>query len=136
MINQNICGEYAHAVRSAFSNSSATLGLYFVREIEWSDRCTVSKKDIFNYRKTPYDFMQRIGWGVGLFFFFSFILFNEPLKIPEGETAESAQASHVIMYVVFVLVPMFGSLIAAIVEMCKVGFTTHNASTVCSLFRC
>ena len=127
VVNQNICGAYTHAVRSAFHKSSATLGLYYVREIQWSDYCEVSKRDIFNYRKTPFDFMQRVGWGVGLFFFFSCILFHAPLTIQEGETAESTQASHVAVYVWFVLSPMFVSLIAAVVEMCKVIFSIEFA---------
>jgi len=50
VVHQNICGEYAMAVRSAFSGSSVGMGLYFVREIEWSDSCAVSKATIFRYR--------------------------------------------------------------------------------------
>ena len=57
VVNQNICEEYVHAVRSAFTNitnpatnnhtNPVTLGLYYAREIQWSDSCVVSKEDIF-----------------------------------------------------------------------------------------
>ena len=47
VVNQNICGAYAHAVRSAFAGSSATLGLYFMREIDWSSHCSLGKDLVF-----------------------------------------------------------------------------------------
>ena len=66
VVNQNICGAYAHAVRSAFAGSSATLGLYFAREVEWSDHCVLSKKYVF---KDAMDTFNSLGW------LYSFIMF-------------------------------------------------------------
>ncbi len=46
VVNQNICGEYAHAVRSALSNANyegMSLGMYFAREVQWTDGCQVGK---------------------------------------------------------------------------------------------
>ena len=71
VVHQNICGEYAHAVRSAFADSTTSMGLYFVREIEWSDSCAVSKATIFRYRswvKTAIPLIL-VG-GIALFLFF------------------------------------------------------------------
>lgn len=51
VINQNACGEYAHAVRSAFSSyksNGITLGMYFTREVQWTDACNVDKYQVFN----------------------------------------------------------------------------------------
>lgn len=66
VVNQNICGAYAHSVRSAFAGSSVTLGLYFAREVEWSDHCVLSKKYV---SKDAMDTFNSLGW------FYSFIMF-------------------------------------------------------------
>ena len=49
VVHQNVCGEYARAVRSAFADSTVSMGFLFDREIEWADSCTVSKASIFRY---------------------------------------------------------------------------------------
>ena len=48
VMNQNICGEYTHAVRAAFpENSEVTMGMYIQREVQWTDTCDVNKEDVY-----------------------------------------------------------------------------------------
>ncbi len=100
VINQNICGEYAHAVRSAFSDSSATLGLYFVREIEWSDQCSVSKSAVFDYRKLPSQLMMACGIGVAWFLLFSCLILTKPIAVTPRTTLEDAQVGAGATYII------------------------------------
>eukprot|EP01032_Pedospumella_encystans_P012517 gene12517-biopygen10251 len=46
VVNQNICGAYTRAVRSAFPTGSdaTTTGIYFAREIEWNPSCSVAQE--------------------------------------------------------------------------------------------
>ena len=117
VINQNICGEYAHAVRSAFSDSTVTLGLYYVREIEWSDQCDVSKKEIFNYRKVPKTVFFKLLWCVLLFLAVAMpvSLGPSPADSPDAGTTERVRrepqsAPTVGCYVVFILTPFIVTL--------------------------
>ena len=49
VINQNICGEYTHAVRAAFpENSEVTMGMYIRREVQWTDGCGAGKADVYH----------------------------------------------------------------------------------------
>ena len=126
IVQQNICGQYAHAVRSAFSDSRASLGLFFVREIEWSDHCGVSKEDIFNYRKVPRVIMSQLGWSVVLFLLFSAFMYIKKLGVLPGEIIanEMAQVESAVMYV-FVLFPMLGLYFAALVKKLQVNKYTY-----------
>ena len=120
VINQNICGEYAHAVRSAFSDSTATLGLYYVREIEWSDQCDVSKSAVFDYRKLPGHLMFTCCIGVIYLLFLSCCLLLVPLRVPPGTTLENAQVDAGITYFWYGVCPTFAALMIALVNMSKV----------------
>ena len=46
VVNQNICGEYAHAVRTALGGArydGMGLGMNLAREVQWTDGCKVGK---------------------------------------------------------------------------------------------
>jgi len=70
VVHQNICGEYAMVVRSGFEASGAVMGLFFAREIEWSDSCDVSKASIFRYRTWVFEVGMFTLMG-GIFFLFA-----------------------------------------------------------------
>lgn len=79
VVNQNICGAYAHAVRSAFhDNSHITLGMYFAREIQWTDGCAVGKEAIYTFKRY-YLLNSTICFVVFLFW----VLYNCGLNNPE-----------------------------------------------------
>jgi len=127
-VNQNICGAYAHAVRSAFSSSSATLGLYYVREIEWSDQCSVSKSAVFDYRKLPGLLMVVCLIGVVWFLLLSCAFFVDFFEVARETTREDAQENIGGTYILFILCPTFAALVVALVNMSKVSVLLRSYS--------
>ena len=128
VVNQNICGEYARAVRSAFSDSTVTLGFYYVREIEWSDQCNVSKREIFNYRKIPVGVIIACIIGVVFFLVFTFTLYAIPLEVEWGRTIEQERMEHSCTHIFFAVCPALALLTFVLVQMSKVSFL-HYIST-------
>ena len=69
-MNQNICGEYTHAVRAAFPESSeVTMGMYIQREVQWTDGCDASKAGVYHahymfYSATAFAIATPVLWGV------------------------------------------------------------------------
>lgn len=134
MVIQDICSEYAHAVRSAFSNSAVTLGLYYVREIEWSDHCDVSKRAVFNYRKLPFQQVMFQISMVVLFFMLPSLIFSlmgfEPDESHNREHynyyTTSRQEKKIkrvptIVYVVYIVVFIFGTICLTTLQLSEVG---------------
>ena len=79
VVHQNICGAYAHAVRSAFQDyTHITLGMYFAREIQWTEDCAVDKEAIYTFKRYCL-FYSTICFVVFLFW----VLYNCGLNNPE-----------------------------------------------------
>ncbi len=78
VMNQNICGAYVHAVRSAFSTvTHTTLGMYFAREIEWNEDCYVKQNSLLDLPRIFHNFMF-LCHGVSTILWLCFLL-------PHGE---------------------------------------------------
>ncbi len=82
VVNQNICGEYAHAVRSAFpAHSSVEMGMFFEREIRWTDRCAAHKESVFGVRTSYNYFLVVYVLGLSVWLTFNILSILEFMEL-------------------------------------------------------